>query len=120
MPRRRVYACLHCPSPFAVTMLPVDLPVEPVPQPVEITLSAEQLRLPASEKVGVVGATYQRELAPGWYGGWGFYGAVTGQRGGSSPGALPEPGATGRGLGRPKPVCSSAAGAAARPGSAAG
>ena len=63
-------------------MFLADLPTEPVARPVEITLSAEQISLPASEKVGLVGASYQRELAPNWYGGWGVYGAVTGQRGG--------------------------------------
>lgn len=63
-------------------MFPADLPVEPLAQPVEITLSAERVKVSPTEHMGMIGARYQREFAPGWYGGWGLYGAATGTRGG--------------------------------------
>ena len=68
-------------------MLPIDLPIEPVPRPVEISLSYETLRLPpvdlpTGESIGTLGVSYRQHVAPNWVAGLGFYGAVSGRRGG--------------------------------------
>ena len=68
-------------------MLPIALPIEPVPRPVEISLSFETLRLPpvdlpTGESIGTLGVSYRQHVAPNWVAGLGFYGAVSGRRGG--------------------------------------
>ncbi|HET9645570.1 MAG TPA: hypothetical protein VFP68_19935, partial [Burkholderiaceae bacterium] len=45
-------------------------------------LGFERVRLPAQERMGLVGASYVLELSPGWWVGPAVYGAATGQRGG--------------------------------------
>ena len=58
--------------------MPADLPV----QPVQISMTAEQLSLPGTEKMGVIGAHYLLDVTPRFSGGLSAFGAVTGQRGG--------------------------------------
>lgn len=50
--------------------------------PARVTLGFERLRLPDDEPVGLLGAAYVVELAPGWWLGPALYGAATGRRGG--------------------------------------
>lgn len=50
--------------------------------PASAMLGAERLRLPGGERMGLVGAGYVLELAPGWWMGPMVYGAATGRRGG--------------------------------------
>ncbi|MDL2335832.1 MAG: hypothetical protein QFC55_07370 [Chloroflexota bacterium] len=50
--------------------------------PARVTLGFERLRLPDDEHVGLLGASYVVELAPGWWFGPALYGAATGRRGG--------------------------------------
>jgi len=68
-------------------MLPLDLPIEPPPRPVEISVSYETFKLPPVDNqpagsVGTVGVSYRQELAPNWLGGIAMYGAATGRRDG--------------------------------------
>jgi hypothetical protein len=50
--------------------------------PASAMLGIERIRLPEHEPVGLVGAGYVFELAPGWWAGPALYGAATGHRGG--------------------------------------
>lgn len=50
--------------------------------PASIVLGTEAVRLPRSERMGLVGVSYLLELQPGWHVGPSLYGAATGQRGG--------------------------------------
>ena len=50
--------------------------------PARVTVGFERLRLPGDERVGLLGASYVVELAPGWWLGPALYGAATGRRGG--------------------------------------
>ena len=50
--------------------------------PATLKLNYEQLKLPANEKMGVLGTSYLLELAPGLQLGPAVYGSITGQRGG--------------------------------------
>jgi hypothetical protein len=56
----------------------------PVPdvRDASLRLGLEELDLPGSESLGLVGTTYLVEIAPGWWVGPAAYGAVTGERGG--------------------------------------
>ena len=51
-------------------------------QPAQVTLGFESVRLPKSEAMGLLGASYLVEFAPGWWSGPALYGAAAGQRGG--------------------------------------
>lgn len=57
-----------------------DVPVRTLPS--SVMLGAERVHLPAGERMGLVGASYVFELAPGWWLGPSVYGAATGERGG--------------------------------------
>ena len=50
--------------------------------PAALRISAEQIRLPGNERMGLVGTSYLLEVAPGVSVGPAAYGAITGQRGG--------------------------------------
>lgn len=50
--------------------------------PASVSLGIERLRLPGDERMGLMGASYTLELAPGWWIGPSLYGAATGRRGG--------------------------------------
>jgi hypothetical protein len=50
--------------------------------PARMTLGLEHVRLPGNEGMGLLGAGYLLELAPGWWLGPALYGAATGRRGG--------------------------------------
>lgn len=50
--------------------------------PVRMTLGLEHVRLPGNEGMGLLGAGYLLELAPGWWFGPALYGTATGRRGG--------------------------------------
>ena len=54
--------------------------------PARVTVGFERLRLPGDERVGLLGASYVVELAPGWWLGPALYGAATGRRGGQGQG----------------------------------
>lgn len=63
-----------------------DAPAESAPRQQALrsstTLGSERLRLPADERMGLLGASYLIELKPGWWLGPALYGAATGRRGG--------------------------------------
>ena len=48
----------------------------------QLRLTAERVKLPGSETMGLVGTSYLVEIAPGWSFGPAAYGAITGERGG--------------------------------------
>ena len=50
--------------------------------PAAVRISAERIRLPGNERMGLVGTSYLLEVAPGVSVGPAAYGAITGQRGG--------------------------------------
>lgn len=50
--------------------------------PTELRLNLERVELPAAESLGLLGASYLFEAAPGWWVGPALYGAVSGRRGG--------------------------------------
>jgi len=68
-------------------MLPLDMPIEPPPRPVEISVSFETFKLPPvtslpAGSVGMLGVSYRQQVTPNWLAGIAFYGAASGQRDG--------------------------------------
>lgn len=50
--------------------------------PARLSLGFERVKLPADEKMGLLGGSYVFELSPGWWLGPAVYGAASGRRGG--------------------------------------
>lgn len=69
---------------WLLTLAPIasmaDQPVDMAPA--SALMNFERTRLPAGERMGLLGVAYVIELSPGWWVGPSLYGAATGRRGG--------------------------------------
>lgn len=63
-------------------MLPTDVPPQRPSAPVEISVTAESVRVDNGVEMGLLGLHYERLFTPHWSAGVSAYGAATGDRGG--------------------------------------
>ena len=73
---------LALPGAPALAASPEDAPWSLTTNPARLRLTAERVKLPGDERMGLVGTSYLVEFAPGWSVGPAAYGAITGERGG--------------------------------------